>query len=192
MYRLLDNKQLKNIKTKQYHQGQIICKENDICHYAGLLKSGQIIIKSFSESGKEIVYNIINEGEMFGNNLLFSQDKHYLGDVIAATDCEILQINEAQLISILKNNALFLKAYLINQANNAKKLQTRINMLSLNNARDRLIYYFEINHYQIAYKNITLLANELSLQRETLSRLINKMLKEKKIIKQGNTLTYQK
>lgn len=192
MYNLIDDKQLKKIKIKRYQSGQIIFKENDICNHVGLVKSGQVIIKSFSESGKEIVYNIRNAGEMFGNNLIFSEDKHYLGDVIAIKDSAIFLFDEKQLLSILNNNTLFLKAYLLNQANSIKKLNAMIKMFSFNNARERLIYYFKINHNQIAYDSITLLANELLLQRETLSRLINKMIKEGKIIKQEKTLIYQK
>ena len=59
-----------------------------------------------------------------------------------------------------------------------------VKLLSLDSARERFIYYLEYHHRHIKIESITRLSKELSLTRETLSRLISSLIKEKIIIKE--------
>lgn len=185
---LLNNKQYKKLIIKEYKKDDILFKENEKCTKIGILLEGKLSIQSYLEDGNIVIYNIINQDEMFGNNLIYSSNPYYKGLIISLTNCKVAFIDKQELTNLLKINNDFLMEYLSINSNFSKKLNDRIKLLSISSAKERLMYYFHINNNEIDYESITSLANELYLQRETLSRLINKLVKEKVIIKDKNRL----
>ena len=185
---LLNNKQYKKLIIKEYKKDDILFKENEKCTKIGILLEGKLSIQSYLEDGNIVIYNIINKDEMFGNNLIYSSNPRYKGSVLALTNCKIAYINKEELTTLLMNNSNFLIEYLNINSNFSKSLNDRIKLLSISSAKERLMYYFHINDNVIDFESITALANELYLQRETLSRIINKLIKEKVIIKDKNRL----
>ena len=137
---------------------------------------------SLAAKSAEVVYNVLRPGQMFGNNLIFSSDSKYRGDVIAETDSEIYFVNKSNLLAIMKKDDEFLAKYLATQSDFSKTLNFKIKLLTISSASDRLIYYLTFNNNKIGYKTITKLANELYLTREALSRTIRKLI-DNKIIK---------
>ncbi|MDO5439936.1 MAG: Crp/Fnr family transcriptional regulator [Erysipelotrichaceae bacterium] len=188
MIELLTNKQLKEIKIKSYKKDSTIFRESDTCKEIGIVISGEIVIKSFTNYGKEIIYSVVKDGSMFGSNLLFSKDKRYRGDVIASKDSEVAFIGKTELIKILQNNKDFLIEFLSKQANKSKMLNYKVKLLSLNAPIDRLMYYLDINNGEIEINSVSSLAKELNIQRETLSRLLSKLNKNKTIIYKNNKI----
>lgn len=184
MYNLLSKEEKEKALIVDLKKDQLLFHENEICEYVALVISGQIDIKSYDLSGKEIVYNIINAGGIFANNLLFSNDKAFKGNVIATVDTSLALIDEQNLITILMNNEAFLRKYLSVQAQSMKQLNFMMKLLSFDSARDRFLYYLEYHHKMITIYSITQLSKELFLTRETLSRLISSLVKEGLIIKE--------
>ena len=174
----LSQTEIKKLKMVEVKKGETIFFEHERCDYIGLIKKGEIRIISFLEDGREIVYNILRNGEMFGNNLIFSSDQRYRGDVIAYRDSKIFLITKDQMINLLKDNQEFLEAYLENQAENGKALNLKIKLLTFNNIEDRFLYYLQINKFKLRFKSITDLAKTLFVSREALSRLIHRLEKE--------------
>ena len=184
MYNLLNPKEKEKLTIVDIKKDQLLFHENEVCVSVALVISGQIIIRSIDLNGKEIIYNIINEGGIFANNLLFSNNKRYKGDVIVTKKSKVALLSEDNLIEILMNNVVFLRSYLSVQAENIKQINFMVKLLSLDSARERFIYYLEYHHRLIEIESITRLSKELSLTRETLSRLISSLIKEKIIIKE--------
>ena len=184
---LLTKEEKKACSQKNVKKGTILFQENDRCDYVCIVIRGTIQIVSYSQSGTEIIYNEIASGGMFGNNLLFSDDPYYRGNVLVKEDSEILLINRENMLKILQNNTEFLGNYLQIQANFSKKLNGTIKLLSLDSAEERFLYFLKQNK-RITYKSITSLAASLYLSRETLSRLISKLVKKAKITKRGKTI----
>ena len=184
MYNLLSKEEKEKALIVDLKKDQLLFHENEICEYVALVISGQIEIKSYDLSGKEIVYNITNAGGIFANNLLFSNDKAFKGNVIATVDTSLALIDEQNLITILMNNEAFLRKYLSVQAQSMKQLNFMMKLLSFDSARDRFLYYLEYHHKMITIYSITQLSKELFLTRETLSRLISSLVKEGLIIKE--------
>lgn len=184
MYNLLNPKEKEKLTIVDIKKDQLLFHENEVCVSVALVISGQIVIRSIDLNGKEIIYNIINEGGIFANNLLFSNDKRYKGDVLATQKSKVALLSKDNLIEILMNNEIFLRTYLSVQAENIKQINFMVKLLSLDSARERFIYYLEYHHRLIEIESITRLSKELSLTRETLSRLISSLIKEKIIIKE--------
>lgn len=169
------------IEKKSYKTNETIFYENDICHSVGVVKNGEISIKSYFSSGKEVTYNVLREGQMFGNNLVFSSTPRYRGDVLSQKESEIWFISKENLLKMLKENDEFLVLYLTQQSDFSKTLNFKIKLLTISGAEDRLTYYLTFNKRKISFKSITKLAEELYLTRETLSRTISKMVEKGKV-----------
>lgn len=185
---LLSNEEKKKCSSINLKRGQILFHEEEECKYVSLVNKGSIQIVSYTLSGTEIIYNQINENGLFGNNLLFSDHPYYKGNVVAKDDSEILLISKANLLTIFKNNGKFLEYYLSYQANFSKKLNGTIKLLSISSAEERFLYFLKENE-PLRYKSITSLAESLFLTRETCSRLISRLSKEKKIIVKGKIIS---
>ena len=190
IYQLLTENEFKNTFIKEFYKDEILYSEGEECLNIGIVKKGKIKIASYLENGKEVIYNTLEKGEMFGNNLVFSSNPYFRGDVIAEEDSEIMLVSKKNLLAILQNNEEFLLRYLKEQSEFGKKLNLQLKLLTFNNAKERIIYYLEINNGTISYKSVTKLAKILFLSREVTSRTIHMMaanneikLEAKKIVK---------
>lgn len=182
---LLTSDELKLISKKHFNAGEIISREGEECSSIGILLSGKIRIISYSFEGDEIVFNSLKENDIYGNNLLFSSDNKYKGNVEAIVDSTVCFIFKDNLLKILQNNQKFLLAYLAYQSEFGKNLNSVIKLLSFDSAEERFLFYLHQHHNKISYKSISDLATTIHLKRETLSRLITK-LEKKHIIRRAS------
>ena len=85
-----------------FHKGDVLFHEGEHCTKVGFLRRGTLRISSYDHHGNEILYNTIREGQVFGNNLIFSSEPLYRGDVIAMEDVEVYLIGYPQLLMLLE------------------------------------------------------------------------------------------
>ena len=187
IFDLLTKEEKKTCSEVLTQKNQILFHENDLCQAIGIVLFGQLNIVSYTLSGQEIVYNQIKAGEMFGNNLLFSSNPYYKGNVIATSETKLVLIKKEALLSILQANQKFLIQYMQINADFSKRLNHQIKILSFLNAEDRLLYYLQEDG-RIRFKSIAELAKTLFLTREALSRLVTRLVKEGKIIRKGTII----
>lgn len=185
----LTKKELSLTKKESLKKGEVLFYENDVCNYIGIVNSGSLVISSSTFEGNEIIYNKLNKGDMFGNNLLFSKDNYYRGDVKAVSDSEVILISKDNIIYLLQNNEEFLKEYLSIHSEFTKSLNTKIKLLSFTSAKERLLYFLFINNGHVTYKSITDLARSIFLTREVTSRLVSSLEKEKIVIRNKHEIT---
>ena len=175
--------------TVSLENNQVLFHENDTCNEIGIVLKGSITIISYDLMGNEILFNTINKDGIFGNNLVFSSDPHYKGNVIARGHTEVCLIGKQQLLSLLQNNRKFLISYLQLQSDTGKNLNSRIRLLSISDVRERVLYYLQENNGTIQFTSITQLARDLNLSREAVSRTVHALSREKIITLDGNTMT---
>ena len=185
---LLTEEEKSHIIYKRLVKGDVLFHENDICRYIGIMCKGEVSIISYPDKGKEIVYNILKTDEIFGNNLIFSSNPYYKGDIIA--DCESLigLLGKQDLIAILQKNSRFLMEYLKIQSDSSKALNNRIRLLSIPSAEERFRFYMHENRNQISYDSIEHLARKMYLSRETLARLLSRLENDNSIIRENKVI----
>lgn len=169
------------LKYRHFKKGEIIFREGEKCEKLAIVIAGRISISSITYDGNEIVYNTLLPGQLFGNNLLFSKDPYYRGDVVAKEKSVLVFINKTQLKKFLKENDAFLEHYLKVQSDFSKELNAQIKMLSLGRAEERLLFFLKTHNDEYRYKTVTEFSYHLHLSREVLSRLLTKLEKEQKI-----------
>ena len=184
----LNKDERKLLRVQNFEKGQILFHENDVCEAISIIVEGVVQIISYAFEDKEVVFNTLNKNQIFGNNLIFSSDPRYKGDVISLTKSTIVFIKKNDLITLLSSNNDFLINYLKIQSDFGKYLNSKIKLFSIDSAKERFEYYLFLNKGEINYKSITLLAKELNLKRETLSRLISKLEKENVIKRSSHSI----
>lgn len=175
---LLSEEERRKTKTLVFPRGHRVCEEGEICVGVYVVRKGSVKISSYSYEGKEIVYNLIERGGVFGNNLVFASDQRYRGNAIASSDCEITFIGKESLKELLAGNPRFLEEYLRIQSDFGKELNRKIKILSFDSARERLEFFLQSQGGEAAFKSVSELAEELFLSREATSRLIHGLAKE--------------
>ena len=175
---LLEKEERKLLSVRSCNKNDVLHREGETCEEITIVSEGKIKIVSYSFSGKEIVFNELGKNQIFGNNLLFSSEPNYKGDVISVDKSIVVTIKKDDLITLLSSNKEFLKEYLKIQSDFGKSLNSRIKLLSIDSALERFEYYLFINKGEVDFKSVTSLASELGLKRETLSRLISNLEKE--------------
>ena len=166
------------LSVKCLRRRQTLFSQFDLCEHVTFVVSGELKIATYLFSGEELVFNVVRKNQMLGNNLIFSDRPIYKGDVVAMQDTTVVLIPKENLIRLLQTNREFLTAYLREENNFTKRLNSTIKMLAYDSAEKRLIYYLLTNNNKIEFKSVQDLADIIHLQRETLSRLITKLEKE--------------
>lgn len=184
IFDILSEEEIALWRKRELPKEGILFKQGEECSEVGLVSEGQLVISSYSYGGKEIVYNIIGPGSMFGNNLLYADDKRYKGNVIAKKKTTLYLIHKNNLMKLLASNPQFLEFFLSTASNKVKDLNARVRLLSFQNLEDRLMFLLHENRGTLPYQSITSLASELGAERETLSRLVSRLSKEGRIKKE--------
>jgi len=185
---VLKESEKKLFHLRNFRRGQMIARENETCEEIGIIVQGEVVISSYSYHGEEIIYNTLQENEVFGNNLLFSSDPHYRGNIIVNKASKVALINRKNLLLLLKENEQFLVAYLNIQSDFGKRLNATIKLLSFSSAEERFLYYLFLHGNRVNYRSVTALAKEVFMKRETLSRLLTKLVDENRIKRFRNLL----
>ena len=106
---LLSKEERTRLNVETYSKNQVIFKEGMLCDSIGILTSGSVDIVSYSFSGEEIIYNSLCKNQIFGNNLLFSSEPSYKGDVISKTDSTIVFVKKVFWRLILESNPILVR-----------------------------------------------------------------------------------
>ncbi|MGQ9571395.1 MAG: Crp/Fnr family transcriptional regulator [Thermodesulfovibrionales bacterium] len=176
---------------KKLERKKTIFLEGQEGHSIFLLVHGAVKLYKTSPVGKEVVIKIIYPGEIFGEVILFEKENY---PVTAQTlrDSLILMLPKFQ-IHCLLNIERFRNDFISMLMKKQRHLADRILYLTANDVEERFFLFLEEqygrkNEYIInmSKKNI---ASVIGTNPETLSRLILRLKKEKKILWEDKKLT---
>lgn len=88
-------------EIKEYSPGEFIFHEGARPLYYYQIIKGKVKLNNRSEDGKELIQNILSEGQSIGDSLLFL-DRSYPMDSIAITECSVLRLCKNNFFSMLR------------------------------------------------------------------------------------------
>ena len=91
-------------RVEQYPAGREIFNKGSPGQSVMAVLRGSIKISSRSNDGKEVVFRIINRGEIFGEIAALDGEERS-ADAAAMTDCELLVLNRRDFLQMLENRA---------------------------------------------------------------------------------------
>ena len=91
-------------RVERYPSGREIFSKGSPGQCMMAVLRGTVKMSSVSPEGKEIVFNIMNPGECFGEIALLDGEERS-ADAVAMTDCELLVLNRRDFMPILEKRA---------------------------------------------------------------------------------------
>lgn len=179
------NKYKNKFNVISYPENTLIFHEGEMCEKLGIILTGQIIISTLTKLEKEYVINVLNKDDLFGDTLLFTDNKSYLGDGITSKETKILYIYKEYLLEMFKDEN-FLINFLSITSKKSMDLRNRLKLLSHSKIEDRILFYLsskskELKTNIIPIKSKESLAKILNIPRPSLSRELI-ILKEKGVL----------
>jgi CRP-like cAMP-binding protein len=83
----------KDKQIKSYKSNEIIFFEDQECEFASIILKGSIYMTSLYND-KEINFNYMKKGSIFGHNLLFNVNNKYKAHIVAVGNTQILHLNK--------------------------------------------------------------------------------------------------
>lgn len=176
----------KDKEIKSYKTNEIIFFEDQKCEHASIIIKGAIYMSSMYND-REIRFNFLKRGSMFGHNLLFNQDQNYKAHIVAVGNTKILHLNKNEFLQCLENKDI-LEEYLRYMSWFTLNDKETIKVLKIQKLEDRIFYLLHSNKGVYRFKNTTQFSIELGVSRETLSRELTKLIDSGKIYRIKNTI----
>jgi len=163
--------------------------EGDPGEAVHFVKSGKVKVLKTSESGREVIVNILNPGDIFAEVTLFQNNIAYPASVEVIEDAEIGIIRNKDLEKLIMDNPEPALGLIRAMSVKLREVQRRVKELGSNDALERTIRVLLAlaqNHGSKTKagiklcKNITRqdLANLVGTTRETASRILSKLNKD--------------
>ncbi|NYB74670.1 Crp/Fnr family transcriptional regulator [Sedimentibacter hydroxybenzoicus DSM 7310] len=189
MFKCLTTENFKNIfisnySIKDYPKNYIIYMQNEKCKSLDVILEGTITIQKIDADGNILSINDFTNGDVIGENLLFSTDNKYPMTISTKSDVKILHLDKKLILQLCRTNECFLINFLQSLSSKALFLSNKITSLTMKTLRQCIIEFLLYEHYaqktNIIKLNMTKkeLANKIGVQRTSLSRELNKMRKD--------------
>lgn len=161
-----------------------------------LIIEGHLQLYRTSLQGQEKVIEVVRQGRTFAEALMFSEQCTYPVSAQAVSPCQLISFDSESYLKMLRNNPKACIAIMADMSVRLRKDLNEVEILSVQNAQNRFLLFLQrnINYSQSNHGVIKLdipkrmLASRLSIQPETFSRLINKMVKDGLIIVDGGLI----
>lgn len=176
---------------------QHLFTQGDHAEYFYYVHSGQIKLFRLSSAGDEKVFEIVTPGQIFAEAVIFSTQRQYPVNAEALISTGLYAFHIPSFTSILHDSTDSCFRLLSDLSRRMFLRINEIDALTLQNAAFRLVYFLlqQIPEGAICHSSIHLttpknvIASRLSIQPETLSRILS-TLKKKNLIKvKGHNIT---
>jgi len=81
-------------------RGHVIFKKGDAGNSLYAIRNGSVKIAALGEDGREAMFNILSEGELFGEVALLDGQPR-TADAVAITDCELVTLSRGDFLQLL-------------------------------------------------------------------------------------------
>ncbi len=177
-----------NVSFQSIKKGQIL---DNICDNSiVLIAEGQVDVYSTSITGDEIYLSTLYVGDCVGINNIFATSNVKTG-IFCGTDVKIISISKIFLIELMQNDFELVTRFLTIYNKKIQFLLDRIENLTIQSARVKLIVYLLKNQHDCRIKlvNREKIASYLGISRATLFREIS-FLKKCNAIKTDKRFLY--
>lgn len=184
-----------NSLIKNFSREQIIYLQNEKANTMDIILKGDIIIKNIDRKGAILSIVSLNEGDMLGGNLIFSNKNEYPMTIIAKSNVILLKIKKDTILDLCQKNKTFLVNLLEIFSDKALILTTKIHSLARKTIREKIIEYlfFETNrqgsHTIILPISKKELAERFGVERPSLQRELKKMEEDGLICYDARSIT---
>lgn len=175
---------------KTYDEGDKIFLEGDSLDHVYLINQGYVKVSKTFPSGEERIFDILSKRDFIGLVAALKEDKHYIASAYALSKIEVKKISKENIMKAFNSNVSFkdlcfkctvtrtnlFQSHLFNTT--SAHLEDKI-MMMLEYLTKKFGTYKNGAHILILPFTKTTLASLIGVRRETLSRKLSEMQKDK-------------
>jgi CRP-like cAMP-binding protein len=121
----------------KFGTGAVVYAQGDLCDAIYFIQSGKAKITVTAESGKEAVLSIITTGDFFGEGSLNGHPLR-LSSVVAMTECAIMRIDKAAMLSELHDEPQFSELFITHLLHRNSRIEEDLVDQLFNSSEKRL------------------------------------------------------
>lgn len=189
---------LKNSEQLVLGKNTKIFEQGDIARYLFFVLDGSVKIYRLTQDGQDKVFHVISPGENFGEDMLFSIEACHAYSAQTVTDCTLLQVPHSLYRSLASENTGLTLALLSQLSGLEQNSLETIEILSFKKSSHRIIRYL-LGQALRSCKSCAafqfelpatkrLVASQLSIQPETLSRVLSQLEREELVKLDGRKI----
>jgi CRP-like cAMP-binding protein len=174
-------------------RGTVVFNEGDACRGMFIVHSGAVKLFKTGPDGREHVLHVVMQGDCFGEAAMFL-GTGYPADAQAVKDSVLILVRKEQFLALLSQEPDLCFQLMGAMAMWSRRLVAKVEILTLKDASARLAGYFlklcpdaSSNLHLAVPKNV--LASELGISNETLSRLLARFEAQGLISARGKNVT---
>jgi CRP-like cAMP-binding protein len=176
--------------TVSFKKGETIYGETEFRRALGILIAGKA--KATPLSNDKAVLNTFAPGAVFGAAAVFSDGGEYVSRIFAASDCEVLFLNEDALSSLFAAYPAAAVNYISFLSERIRFLNGKLSLLTQNDAAGRVYEFLAKNSDgdgNVTYTgSMALLARNLSLGRTSLYRALDTLEHQNLIVREDGKI----
>lgn len=171
-----------NTPIHTFWKGQLLVMEGDLCKGIGIVIDGRIARQKYTPSGEFTTLELLGEGSVFGEDLIFSTHKLYSYSLEALTHVKTVMVSRENILALISKSPRLLLNYLALLSDRALDQDRRIHLLSQKTLRLKIAGYLlslleeklkrEGVLFREAIDNATKMAVELPVSKEVVARLL--------------------
>ena len=174
-------------KVIELTRGETLHSPMEPCRSLGLVQKGRLGLTRLLSSGKSILINDFNPGDLYAELIVFS-GKNYPGWLSAIEKSRVVELDLTKLLLLLKNGDV-LFSFLAGISEKVINLTNTIEILSQKTVKQKVSYYLLSNPGTGVSDSISGLASRLGCSREALSRALSELVKVNAISKARSTIS---
>lgn len=180
-------KLFKSAKIISLTKGEKLHSPMERCKSLGFVKSGQLGLSRVLSSGKEILINSFNSGDIYAELIVFSGES-YPGWLTALEDTTVMELDLKNLLQVLQDTNILL-SLLSGISHKVISLTNTIEILSQKTVKQKVAYYMLSSSDAHVNENISSLAARLGCSREALSRALSSLEAKGILFKEGSLIS---
>ncbi|MFA6940776.1 MAG: Crp/Fnr family transcriptional regulator [Clostridiaceae bacterium] len=173
-----------NYTIREYSKDEIIALEDSPCKSVAIVLEGEIELQKIYASGKVFILRKLQESEVFGEVVVFSNRNTYPATIVSSTSSKIVFLSKEGILKLCRIDEEFLNNFMKLMSSKILTLNSKLKEMSFKNIREKIANfileeYKSQNSLKIklkdSKKNIAL---NLGILRPSLSRELIKMREE--------------
>ena len=186
------------IEHKTYKKGDVLLRENDLGDSIIIINEGSAKALRYTQDGREQILHVLMEGDFFGEQFLFSNQKASYS-VEALDDVAICLLTKTEFKKLLNSNSDIAMKVIEELGNRLVRLENsmkRIGVKSIDSRIGQLLIDFSHKYGKETDIGVEIqlplsregMSNYLGIARETMSRKLSQLEADKIIKSEGNKI----
>jgi CRP/FNR family transcriptional regulator len=184
LFKTLNDDQLKLIESitlfENFNKDSIVFYERDVPEYFYVLLQGEVKIYKVDHKGNEIIVHNFTAPSLIAE-MASLEGFTFPATCVCLEDCRFALIKKEQFLNLLKENTLISFQIIRSLTKKIKAMDNLLNRSLIFDATAKVAMYIDKNPEEFKNKKNKIIAAELNITAETLSRVLKK-LKELHII----------